>query len=87
MTKWHGRQELAKCIVLSEENFPRPERGPGGLGLGRHRRPRMGRGHRGPAPGRDVWRSILDRRPDHPEFFLGFAEGALKIWKQIKDQF
>jgi hypothetical protein len=54
----------------------------------RHRRRRMGpRGGRGRNPHREVWRSILNERPGHPGFFLGFATGALEVWDQIKDQF
>ena len=59
----------------------------------RHRsRRRGGRGPGGHGPGgwygpREVWRSILDCRPEHPAFFFGFAEGALEIWDQMKDQF
>ena len=35
---------------------------------------------------REVWRSILDSRPEHPGFFLAFATGALEVWDQLKDQ-
>ena len=35
---------------------------------------------------RTAWRSILDRRPDSPDFFATFAEGALDVWKKIKDK-
>jgi hypothetical protein len=91
-----GWVELGKCIEPRRDH----RRGPGQKSIeaepfpdeqwedldrtpGRHRRSRRGKG-----PGRemDIWRSILDRRPEHPGFFLGFAEGALEIWKQIKDQ-
>lgn len=90
MTSREASRELAKCIVPRDWTGPRPGRGRegrgrAGAGPGRHRRPRM-KGDHGPGPERDVWRSILDRRPDHREFFLGFAEGALDVWKQIKDQ-
>ena len=59
---------------------------------GRHRnrkrcRPMGPGGGRGRHPYREVWRSILNERPDHPGFFLGFATGALEVWDQIKDQF
>lgn len=53
------------------------------------RRPRRFRQGPPTPPRRDkeVWRSILDRRPDHPAFFLGFATAALEVWDQLKDQF
>ncbi|MFT5299756.1 MAG: hypothetical protein ACI87E_001235 [Mariniblastus sp.] len=40
-----------------------------------------------PKSNTEIWRSILDRRPGHPAFFLGFATAALEIWDQLKDQF
>ena len=33
-----------------------------------------------------IWRSILTDRPVHPSFFLGFANGALDVWDQLKGQ-
>jgi len=91
MTSRDGFKELAKCI----EPDPRPGRGhrppPKRRRPGREGPPKLrGRGmemdHHGPGWEREIWRSILDRRPESPEFFLGFADGALEIWKQIKDQ-
>jgi hypothetical protein len=89
MTSRDGPKELARCME--------PGRGPGHRPPPKRRRP--GRGgppmrprrepdmdHHGGGREREIWRSILDRRPESPEFFLGFAEGALEIWKQIKDQ-
>lgn len=81
-----GWRELARCI----EPHPRPRSFPDDLGrrpknTRRHRH--QPRGERGPGSEKEIWQSILDRRPDHPGFFLGFANGALEIWKQIKDQF
>lgn len=71
--------DVAPLADETWEEFKRPQ--------GRHRRPRKGEGPTG-GWGREmvIWFSILDRRPDHPGFFLGFAEGALEIWRQIKDQ-
>lgn len=31
-----------------------------------------------------VWRSILNERPSHISFFLGFANAALKVWDELK---
>ena len=36
--------------------------------------------------GRMFWREILDQKPDGPDFFTGFAEGALEIWSAVKDR-
>lgn len=134
MSKPHGRNRLAACIV---KGHPEPSvefgdglggwqqghRGPRG---GRHRRgpghgPRGGRRRGGPEgrhrPRRDaqpevpnpsggqpdagrlqrwkqqsahqariVWRSLLNERPSHPVFFLGFANGALEVWDGVKDK-
>lgn len=79
-----GIHDLTECIGPDPDELDQPNwrRGP------RSHRP----GHRsfdhfpGHKDGRSVWRSILDSRPGHPGFFLAFADGALEIWKQIKDQ-
>jgi|GEM_PF-1187500 len=44
-----------------------------------HEEPGRGRG-------RMFWREILDERPDNTDFFAGFAEGALEVWKAVKDR-
>lgn len=36
--------------------------------------------------GRRFWKEILDEKPEHPDFFIGFADGALDIWKAVKDR-
>jgi hypothetical protein len=34
-----------------------------------------------------LWRDILgDIGPARPEFFRGFAEGAIEVWRQVRDQ-
>lgn len=95
MTARDGWQELGRCIERqpgpgphSFEHFANGDSWDEVTGRpSRHRRRRMrkipGQKLRGET---DIWRSILDHRPDHPEFYLGFAEGALEVWKQIKDQ-
>ena len=35
---------------------------------------------------RMFWGEILEERPESTEFFLGFAEGALEIWRAVKDR-
>lgn len=35
---------------------------------------------------RMFWREVLDEKPEAPDFFAGFAEGALEIWKAVKDR-
>lgn len=32
------------------------------------------------------WREILDGRPGGTDFFAGFAEGAIDVWKSVKDR-
>jgi hypothetical protein len=87
-----GWKELTFCI--------QPRIGKGGRGRNHRMKGRSqngrrgGRGRRGPGRGRRghghpakaVWKTILDERPNHPGFFLGFAEGALKVWDQVKDE-
>jgi hypothetical protein len=58
-----------------------PGRGGHGRGGRRHRR---GPGHRW--HGRKIWRSILEARPEDRNFFPAFANGALDVWKQVKDK-
>ncbi len=36
--------------------------------------------------GRMFWRQILDERPDNPDFFAGFADGAIEVWRAVKDR-
>lgn len=36
--------------------------------------------------GRMFWRQILDKKPDGPDFFAGFAEGAIEVWQAVKDR-
>lgn len=97
MSSRDGYMELGKCID------PQPDRflgaGPAAIEpgpfqkdpwndssgrRGRNRRPRMSKRPNGEL---GIWPLILDHRPEHPRFFLGFAEGALEVWNQIKDQF
>ena len=78
MCSREGAIELAKLIEpRAQEPGPSNQRT-------RRRGPRgHSRGHR-PL---EVWRSILENRPDHPRFFLGFAEGTLEVWDQLKGEF
>ena len=75
---WH---ELTLCIDPDSGDRPTRTRR-------RHRGPRghEPRGGGGPGRSRGVWRAILDQRPDSKDFFLGFANGAIEVWKEIKDQ-
>jgi len=88
MLSREGPRELAQCIEPSLESGskrrPPPRRRP--RGADSSKRPARGRGPDHRYPEREIWKSILDRRPESPHFFLGFAEGALEIWKQIKDR-
>ncbi len=94
MNSREGWVQLGKCIAPGNDRLS----GPRSSGIepvvhdpwnaiggpsSRHRRPRMGKHS---DRGMEIWRSILDRRPDQPGFFRGFAEGALDVWKKIKDQ-
>lgn len=103
MTSREGWMKLANCIDDPSRPMLGRRGQPGihedttfeDIRPGRHRRRRRFEpGPGGPMPGgpkpnreKEIWRSILDRRPDHPGFFLGFAEGALEVWDQLKDQF
>ena len=67
--------------------------GPGGRrGRGEGRGPgRGGHGEGGPRRGRGMrarrtWMMILDEWPDHTDFFPGFIEGALEVWRSVKDR-
>jgi hypothetical protein len=35
---------------------------------------------------RRFWGEILEERPGGTDFFAGFAEGALEVWKSVKDR-
>lgn len=86
LTSPQGSEELAHCLVPSAtQSSATPE--PEGRTPGKHRRrPRLGNGHRGSDSHNDVWTSILGQTPDDPKFFLGFANGALEVWRHIKDR-
>jgi hypothetical protein len=100
MISGDGWRQLAKCIEpRSRQPRGRGSRaieiGPihegdwDDIGPGFFRHRRGSAGHEpvpGPCRETAVWRSILNRRPDHQEFFLGFAEGVLEVWKQVKDK-
>ncbi|MFK7766662.1 MAG: hypothetical protein AB8B55_05530 [Mariniblastus sp.] len=73
----HGPDSPSPNRKRSRRRGPGGRQGQGGGGRKRH-------GFYGPM---EVWRSILDSRPEHPSFFLGFAEGALEVWDKLKDQF
>lgn len=86
LTSPEAFRDLARCID-PHAGIPcsrRPSKRRRATGLPRRRGIDDGRP---PAWERDFWSSILDERPNSPGFFLEFADGALEIWKQIKDQF
>lgn len=88
----NGFRAIARCLN------PEAQGGPGGPrgGGGRHRRGRGPRRdhdepqqHRGRGRGmraRRVWMMILDEWPEHTDFFPGFVEGALDVWRDVKDR-
>ena len=91
MTSRDGFKELARCIEPArgarQGGRPTPKRRRSGRG-GLPRHVGQGMGSVGHSQGweREFWQSILDERPESPDFYWGFANGALEIWAQIKDQ-
>jgi hypothetical protein len=89
MLSCEGPRELAQRIEPSLESGSQRRSPPSRRrlrGADSSKRPAKGGGPGHRHPEREIWQSILDRRPESPRFFLGFADGALEIWKQIKDR-
>ena len=89
-----GWRALAGCLdpdMCNEGGGPR-RGGPGRRGRSAERGPGRGsQGEGGPRPRRGMrarrtWMMILDEWPDHTDFFPGFVEGALEVWRSVKDR-
>jgi hypothetical protein len=41
-----------------------------------------------PRPGKEraLWKGILEEPPEDLAFFQGFAEGAISVWREVRDQ-
>ena len=88
-----GMRGLTECVKPHDEGADEDFENRGGPSNRRVRRGGPGRGgrrhRRGPGHrwhGRKIWRSILEARPEDRNFFPAFANGALDVWKQVKDK-
>ncbi len=91
---WHshlktpeGMRDLTQCVKPGNRKFGGGDFCGGENHRGHRRRNGKGQGRGQGGHGRRVWRSILETRPQDRSFFPGFADGALDVWKQIKDKF